>query len=276
MGKFWFRDTKPALNGYEDFLQTPTMKPDVCYWLHWEAVQRGKRDLACLNTAVEATTLHQRSQNLLEQDSFINEHIALQDYLVVSIGGNDIALNPSLCTALNMYFLLKTCSSSCLRRYSFGGLPFARFFGGAVTKRGFLGFLRSSLGGFVWPLGLGYFVDLFGNAVENYVLRVLGNTRPKKVVVCMIYFLDEQGSGWADWALSALGYNKDPARLQEAIRAVFRLATQRIRIEGTTVVAFPLFEVLDGKTTSDYVSRVEPSSQGGKKIAQALMKVLLD
>lgn len=38
------------------------------------------------------------------------------------------------------------------------------------------------------------------------------------------------------------------------------------------MVAFPLFEVLDGKTSSDYHSRVEPSSAGGRKMARALVK----
>merc|ERR1712232_94 len=104
--------------------------------------------------------------------------------------------------------------------------------------------------GCVWPPGLSYFVDLFGNAVQDYVLRILGSTRPKKVVVCMIYFLSETGSSWADRALSALGYDDDPSRLQDAIRAVFRLATSRIRIRGTEVVAFPLFEVLNGKCST--------------------------
>merc|ERR1711972_637225 len=110
-----------------------------------------------------------------------------------------------------------------------------------------------------------------GNAVQNYIIRILGPVRPKKVVVCMIYFLDENGSSWADQALAALDYNNDPARLQEAIRAVFRLATRRIRIRGTEVVAFPLFQVLDGRDSRDYVSRVEPSPSGGKKMAQAFM-----
>jgi len=56
------------------------------------------------------------------------------------------------------------------------------------------------------------------------------------------------------------------------IRTVFELATKKIRVPGVAVVAFPLFEVLDGKTSSDYHSRVEPSSAGGRKMARALVK----
>ena len=58
-----------------------------------------------LNTAVEATTLTRRAGGfsccclpscgeLLEQDTFIRDNLKSEDYLVVSIGGNDIALAP--------------------------------------------------------------------------------------------------------------------------------------------------------------------------------------
>merc|ERR1712006_27283 len=90
-----------------------------------------------------------------------------------------------------------------------------------------------------WPLGLGYFVDLFKNRVGNYVRRLVGDQKPKKVIICMIYFLDEKSTGsWADGALTCMCYNCNPGKLQAAIRAVFRLATSRIRIPGTEVVAF--------------------------------------
>merc|ERR1712079_900268 len=183
------------------------------------------------------------------------------------------ALKPSLCTILNMLMLVRCSSRDCLRSCAWGCLPCAGCCGGKVTPHGCAGCLRGMLG-FVWPPGLGYFADLFGNAVRNYILRLLGPVRPKKVIVCMTYFLDESGSSWANHALNALDYNNNPARLQEAIRAVFRLATRHIRIHGAEVVAFPLFEVLDGKTSTDYVARVEPSPSGGKKMAEALMDVI--
>ena len=41
------------------------------------------------------------------------------------------------------------------------------------------------------------------------------------------------------------------------------------------VVPFPLFEVLDGKETKDYLQRVEPSPQGGKKMGNALLAAVL-
>lgn len=97
---------------------------------------------------------------------------------------------------------------------------------------------------------------------------MLAKAKPKLVLVCIIYYLDEQpGGSWADSVLAALGYDRDPAHLQQMIRTVFRLATSRIRIPGTTVVGVPMFETLDGKDHGDYKQRVEPSVAGGRKMA---------
>ena len=129
--------------------------------------------------------------------------------------------------------------------------------------------LTSTLCG--WPLGFGYVVDLFKNRVENYVRRLVGRRKPRKVLVCMIYFLDEASTGsWADAALTFLGYNHFPARLQAGIEAAFVEATCRIRIPGTEVVPVPLFKAMDGKNTGHYVDRVEPSETGGELIADLL------
>ena len=82
---------------------------------------------------------------------------------------------------------------------------------------------------------MGYFADLFGHRVENYVRRILGSRRPRKVVICMIYFLDVHGRGsWADGFLKCMCYDCAPSRLQSAIRQVFELATKKIRIPGAS------------------------------------------
>ena len=41
------------------------------------------------------------------------------------------------------------------------------------------------------------------------------------------------------------------------------------------MVALPFFEHLDGTDPADYVQRVEPSSQGGKKMAAAIADAVL-
>ena len=62
---------------------------------------------------------------------------------------------------------------------------------------------------------------------------------------------------------------------EAGIEAAFVHATSRIAIEGTEVVPFPLFRVLDGKTSSDYCQRVEPSPSGGRKMAWALLNAAM-
>mmetsp|Transcript_31136 Transcript_31136/g.47234 ORF Transcript_31136/g.47234 Transcript_31136/m.47234 type:complete len:83 (+) Transcript_31136:1497-1745(+) len=49
---------------------------------------------------------------------------------------------------------------------------------------------------------------------------------------------------------------------------------RRIRIPGSEVIPVPLFNVLDGKKSEDYVARVEPSAIGGKKMAEFLWDII--
>jgi len=258
--KYWIHARGQALNGYETVLDPPSMKKDVCYWMNAELSECGRGgllpglsaqpSLCALNTAVEASTLGERvggwiSESLLEQDEFIRDNISTDDYLVVSVGGNDIALAPTLSTIACILTLVYTASD------------------GAIQD------------GSAW--GLGHFVSMFRDQLRRYIELLLERTKPRKVLVCMIYYPDVSGEGsWADFALSALSYNSDPRRLQAAIASVFEHAVSRIHIEGTEVVPVPLFRVLDGTDTADYVDRVEPSVQGGRKLARALVERILE
>lgn len=275
--KFWFRTTRQALNGYEEVLRPPMMKADVCYWMNEECIKRGALSVCCLNTAIEATSLSDRACcHLQPQDRFIADHLTQEDYLVVSVGGNDIALKPLLCTILNMLIMTRCVPQACLDHCTFGCppvMPMNTCVDGGCFCCGLPGCITGTV--CAWPPGMGYFLDLFGNIVQNYIRRLVGCARPAKIAVCMIYYPDELATGsWADTSLGALGYDGNPQKLQAAISAVFRVATSRICIQGSEVVAVPLFEVLDGKTTSDYVARVEPSAQGGAKMAAQIMTAL--
>jgi len=271
--KYWCRGQKAAVNGYERVLAPPRMKADVCFWLNTEAANRGERDLCCINTAVEATALSNRAfGNLLAQDQFIADNISAEDYLIVSVGGNDIALMPTLCTVTNI-LLLSWCTPVACLNCACACPPNLGCDGGCWTCG-----LEGCLAGFCcgWPPGLGYFVDMFRNKVGNYVNNLVARTKPKKVVICMIYYLDEVSrGGWADCALKCMCYDAFPSRLQTAIAAVYDLATRSIEIPGTEVVAFPLFRVLNGKQPADYVDRVEPSERGGRKMAVGLLDAVL-
>ena len=114
--KYWFSSWADAVNGYETVLEPPRMKRDVCYWINEQAEREGKR-LGCLNAAVEATSLNDRAWGrLLPQDAFIRDHITEDDVLVVSVGGNDVALSPLLCTAVNLAVLVCCVPRPCLER----------------------------------------------------------------------------------------------------------------------------------------------------------------
>ena len=91
----------------------------------------------------------------------------------------------------------------------------------------------------------------------------------------MIYYPDEaHGQSWAETGLSVLGYNENPSKLQSLINRVFEDATQRIKVEGSRVIGVPLFRALNGKISADYSARVEPSAQGGSKMASLILDAL--
>lgn len=180
--KFWFEARAEALNGYEDLLRPPQMKLDVCYWMNYEMRRRGV-DAFCLNTAVEATSLNHRACcALLPQDRLISRCVTPNDVLVVSIGGNDLALNPVLATIANIIPLLCCTPQFCIDKMACACPPNTHVDLGCCGC-GLPGCLVSPFG---WPFGLAYFVDLFGHRVENYIKRMIGgNRKPQKVVVCM-------------------------------------------------------------------------------------------
>ena len=132
-------------------------------------------------------------------------------------------------------------------------------------------------------------MDLFGNRVQNYVRRLVSRTKPKKVLVCTIYYPRERratrgedataaayaaSASWADPALRALGYDADPRHPRALIRAVHAHATSRITVPGVPVTPVSLFEVLDPRDARDYEQRVEPSAAGGRKMARAIAEYI--
>ena len=117
--KYWFQDSAPAVGTYGDVLNPPRSIQDVTYWLNAIANQRRDNDnknsgtnspklrYAAINTAVEATTVNERSWRLRPQDVFLRDNITPNDVLVVSVGGNDVAMMPMPCTILSMLCLLQ-------------------------------------------------------------------------------------------------------------------------------------------------------------------------
>lgn len=219
-----------ALGGYREVLSPPRMIKDVAYWLMFEGAADGR--FAALNTAVEESTLQGRSSTLRLQDKFIQDNITANDVLVISAGGNDVALRPSRETQIAMMKLMQGQQEEALA----------------------------------------HFVQIFKNEAEYYAKSLVAKVKPRAIIVCMLYFLDESNNdhGFAEGTLTALNYNQDPSFLQGIQRMVFQAATRQINVEGTKVIPLPLYDCLDGKDTTDYISRVEPSVLGGQKMGRLL------
>lgn len=246
--KFWFDEYQPAISGYESILDPPRMKPDIAYHINQCLADRGHGStITAINGSVEESTLRQRDrgESLLEQDLFIRDHLGRNDTLIVSVGGNDIAFSPSAATIFNILKLVYFNSEK------------------ELTEE-----FRSCY-------GAPYFIEMFRDEIQQYIEALVSKTKPEQVIVCMIYFPDEEPTGgWASFALGALGYNSNPRKLQRIIQGIFEEAVSHIRVPGTRVIPFPMYKVLHGKDTSDYVERVEPSVQGGQKLAEEFCEYL--
>lgn len=238
--KYWVKSDNelqveiPEIHKYT--LDRPEPKPDVAFWMNYLFGIRA----TCINTAVEESMLRERDHDLLP-----NDNIRSQDVLIVSVGANDIALNPLPRTICHMLQLAWVTPLSSLKS----------------------GTARS----------LKYFRNVFGSSVQDYIYRMTAKTRPRVIIVCMIYFPHESGLGqqsWADMQLKALGYSIWPRQLQTAIRTLCIMATRNIKIEGTEILPCALHDVLDGKIVKDYAARVEPNENGGRKMAEKLVELL--
>lgn len=209
-------------------LSHPSVRRDVAYWLaHFAS---GKYHV--VNTAVEASLLRTRVRaNLLPQDELVRDALTEDDVLVVSAGGNDIALSPKIATAW-----------AVLRNVYLGGEA------GMPTLRA-----------------------LFRDDLELYIAMLTKRTKPRVVIVCMLYFPDEEDApSWASHTLRALRYNGRPSRMQEAMKRVYATAVTQIAVADCRIMFVPFFQTLDGKQSSDYVERVEPSESGGSRMAKQL------
>lgn len=190
--------------------------------------------LTAVNCAVEATTLQERKNELLTLDEVIVQHVTGEDVLIVSVGGNDIALRPQIGLAI------------------------------AVL-------LATYLGG-EW--GANIMRQHFVDRMREYVGKLTRRVKPRLIIVCSLYFLDEnEEPSWANWVLKVLRYGSQPERVQGVMRRVGEWMREGLGgMEGVVVV--PLYEALDGKRSEDYVQRVEPSEEGGRKMAKLLLSVI--
>lgn len=251
----------PAVGKYAEVLTPKFMVKDVAYWTSKEAIKRGKEFLV-INCAVEESTVADRHNgHLLPQDQVIRDHITENDILIVSVGGNDIALKPSFRTILSMAGLVWLTPQSYIERSESG-------------------------------LGMNHIIYLFKDKVQNYINSLTEKQKPRAVIVCCIYYPCTIMGGWASSILRLMGYGRNPSKLHALIRIVYQQATSQItlsrRSDGTNspesesasessfvpVIPIPLFEVLDANNADDYIQQVEPSILGGEKMAIAFFNAL--
>ncbi|CAB9497813.1 expressed unknown protein [Seminavis robusta] len=268
--KYWFQLTQPAVGGYRDLLDPPRSKTDIAYWMNFLALEDPSNELpriATINTAVEETTLNQRTWRWLPQDKFIRDKISPDDILIVSAGGNDVAWAPCPCTIVSILCLLNLPMFCIENAFNCGSVPTDDYCCGCGAS------LASCA--CACPPCSGYFKHLFGTRVQKYVESLVAKTKPKAVLICMIYFPDEAKTmSWATLPLQLLGYESNPSKLQLLIRKAFQDATLAIKIPGTKVIPVPLYEVLDGKHSEEYCERVEPSPSGGKLLARLFLMII--
>ncbi len=76
---------------------------------------------------------------------------------------------------------------------------------------------------------------IFRGKTTAYIRAMTKRTRPKKVLICGIYFFSLEGSSWADAILDLAGYHPGgtPEKLKRAIRMVYEYAIKEIKIGNT-------------------------------------------
>ncbi len=98
----------PACNGYEGVLSPPHSVKDVCYHINRACVDAGI-NYVCINAAVEESLVAERDgDRLLAHDIFVRDRLAFDDILIVSVGGNDVALRPNSDTQHSLAMLYMT------------------------------------------------------------------------------------------------------------------------------------------------------------------------
>lgn len=155
--KFWLSGDLPAVPPYDQFLEPPRSIPDVAHWINHFLQEDGIHQFVAVNGAVEESTLEARNNNhMLRQDCFIAEHLTSQDVVIISAGGNDIALRPSIGTIWN-----------ALKMIHFNDLD-------AIENRP-----RSC-----W--GMPYFEHMFLSKLTRYIQGLTVHHQPAAIIVCMI------------------------------------------------------------------------------------------
>ncbi len=240
--KYYIRKEAKPVNGYEQVLDDKAHR-DVCHCINQELVNHrlGEQWFA-INAAVENCTLRSKASSLNQHDEFVRDNVTEDDMIVVSLGGNDLALSPTLRTLWHMMVLMYVNKASTTRNGSTRAMK--------------------------------HLCHIFRDGMQDYLEKLTSKRKPKKIVLCFLYFPHENTKkhSWANTKLAMLGYNTAPYKAQSAFHALFDLAIKQVQLPGVQLVPHALFNVLDSSDPSrDYVERVQPSEQGGTKMAESFL-----
>jgi hypothetical protein len=244
---------KQPINGYESVLEGDNCVPDVAYQINQTLIENElNNEYVCINTAIEATKLEERFDmdskvRLLEQDQFICDNITNDDILIVSVSGNDLALGPTAEIVEDMRKYVKAFEDKNYKEQN-------DLFGET-----------------------GIFYGLFVNKMSEYIKKLCSKKNPKKVIICMIYFVSisffkNLGSGrhWAKKTIDIFKYTSNPDILKSFIIKCHELIKINYLINSGINIfeSCPLYEVLNELDNTLYLSGVEPSIIGGKLMAE--------
>jgi hypothetical protein len=224
--KYWIKEECKAVSIYNEVLNPQISKCDICYFIN----KHVKEDYVCINTAVEEATLRSK-EKLNESDTIIMDNMKESDVLIVSIGGNDIALKQSIdiMSHLVSYLIHKNEAS------------------------------------------LKYLIQYFFSGLQDYIKKLTSKNKPSQILILWIYYPDVNPvQSWCNNTLNILGYTKNPKIIQNLIKEIYELCISELKNPITNT--FPMYKILDGNNSDDYVQRVEPSSQGGEKLAIEILK----
>lgn len=240
--KYWLKnkaERQPAVNDLDKFFEDNKCIPDVEYWLNYY-LDSAKQNFAAVNTAVEEARIYDYKDKTSSQKAevkmtseLIRNNITQNDYLVVNVGGNDVLL-----------------ANEPRKKEEFKKL----FSSNQAEKEA----------------AMKFFVNFIRDDTQAMIsAELVSEQKPKGVVICTFYMpsWDADASSWSETVKLLDGKEEEFLSFAQKIHTE---AVSQIRITGTQIIPLPLYEHLTGKDFGDYVDRVEPSSQGGKKMAKAI------
>lgn len=254
--KHWVRN-KPqkSLPLFEKNLEY--MLPDISFFMNKKLYENNEKYI-CLNFAVEENHLKNRNNstnnNLIPLngwEDYVSSNLTENDILIVSIGGNDLALK------LNIPIILNLCLSLFLSD----------------------DLLRKN------PYLIYYILDIYKNYLKQFLLDIIKYKKPKMIVLCGVYFpcIDYQDS-WCKNILNIMKYNVPSYRknIHCVLEMLFEEGLKSLNsenipeLEGIEIKYIPLYKVLNCEDKEDYVAGVEPSVQGGEKMAEAFYNSIFE